>query len=81
MPSALFSERYAIVVEVLTTARCDAGLTQVELAQRLGRLQSYVSKIERRERRVDVTEFIDWARAVNANPTTLFEAVAERLAS
>jgi len=79
MPSAIFSERYGAVVEVLAEARRQAGLTQVQLAERLRRPQSYVSKIERRERRVDAVEFYDWAIAVGGNPEALFAAVAARL--
>ena len=41
-----------------------AGLTQVELVQKLQRPQSFVSKYERGERRIDVVEFLDIARAV-----------------
>lgn len=40
----------------LKKARMDAGLTQVEVARRLGRPQSFVSKVETRERRVDFIE-------------------------
>lgn len=40
----------------LRQARRDAGLTQVEVAARLGRTQSFVTKAERGERRIDVVE-------------------------
>ena len=49
---------------LLVEARRDAGLTQVALAKKLGRPQSFVSKFERGERRLDVTEFLDVARAL-----------------
>lgn len=37
-------------------------MTQVELARRLNKLQSYVSKVEILERRLDVIELIDWLK-------------------
>jgi len=79
MPSPIFTERYGAVVAVLIDARRVAGLTQMELAQRLGRPQSYVSKVERRERRVDPVEFSDWGAAVGLEPGALFVQLTERL--
>ena len=49
-------------------ARKDAKLTQVQLAARLNRRQAYISRIERGERRVDVVEFIELARAIGFDP-------------
>jgi len=46
----------------LKQARREAGLTQVEVADRLKRPQSFVSKMESGERRVDVVELSDIAR-------------------
>ncbi|WP_374660412.1 helix-turn-helix domain-containing protein [Phenylobacterium sp.] len=79
MASALFSERYAAVVEELAASRRAAGVTQAELAARLERPQSFVSKIERQERRIDPVEFYDWASALGISPTALFEAVISRM--
>ena len=42
-------------------------MTQVELAQRLGKPQSYVSKVEILERRLDVIELMDWLNALNTD--------------
>ena len=43
--------------ELLTEARSNAGLKQLDVAGRLGRPQSFVSKYEGGERRLDVVEF------------------------
>jgi transcriptional regulator with XRE-family HTH domain len=59
-----FSRKDAQFRKILVEARREAGLTQVELAKKLGRPQSFVSKFERGERRLDVTEFLDVARAL-----------------
>jgi transcriptional regulator with XRE-family HTH domain len=47
------SDSEAILRECLTQARETAGVTQAELGRRLGKPQSYISKIETGERRID----------------------------
>lgn len=54
--------------DLLITARKDAHLTQAELAERLKRPQSFVSKYERGERRLDVVEFGEVVRAIGLDP-------------
>ena len=49
------------MVEKLKEARQDAGLTQAQAAERLGKPQSYVSKVERAERRIDPPELARFA--------------------
>jgi len=46
----------------LRDARNEASLTQVKVARKLGRQQSFVSKCESGERRVDVVELAEFAR-------------------
>lgn len=58
---SLHSEAYRQFLERLRQARQEAGLTQVEVAKRLGRPQSYVSKCESGERRIDVIELAQFA--------------------
>ena len=55
----------------LRQARKDAGLTQVEVAQRLGKTQSFVTKAERGERRLDVVELRAIAR-IYRKPMSFF---------
>jgi ribosome-binding protein aMBF1 (putative translation factor) len=59
--------------EILIGVRKTAGLTQAELSQRLNRPQSFVSKYERGERRLDVVEFGAVAKALSADPVKLLE--------
>lgn len=54
--------RYREFLKRLRAARVAAGLTQVEVARRLAKPQSYVSKCESGERRVDVVELADLAQ-------------------
>lgn len=63
------------LVALLVQARTEAGLSQRGLAERLGKPRSFVSKIETKERRIDVLEFIEWAEAVDVSPNILFEAL------
>ena len=51
--------------DMLVEARKKAIMTQTELAVKLGRKQSYVSKFERGERRLDVVEFLEIAEVLN----------------
>lgn len=59
MVASFHSYKYEVFRELLVKARKEAGLTQVELAQQLNVPQSFVSKYERGERRLDFTEFIE----------------------
>ena len=56
LKKSLFSKDYRIFLHLLRYTRREAGLTQRELGKRLGQTQSFVSKCERGERRLDVVE-------------------------
>lgn len=56
--TALHSEEYQRFAQALAEARRRSGLSQYELADRLGADQSYVSKYEHGRRRLDVIEFM-----------------------
>jgi len=62
MSKSIYSKEYKNIIERLKTARLDAGLKQEDVASKLKKPQSYVSKIERGERRVDAAELKDLAR-------------------
>lgn len=65
------SQRRHELTGFITSARKAVNITQVELAARLGRPQSYVSKVERGERRLDAIEFCQVAEALGHDPATL----------
>lgn len=55
----LQSARHSALIELLIAKREAAGMTQVDLAQRLGVYQSFVARLESGQRRVDVVEFLE----------------------
>ncbi|RAI54583.1 helix-turn-helix domain-containing protein [Roseicella frigidaeris] len=71
MPRSRRSPRRARLQELLVERRRAAGLTQAELAERLNRPQSFVSKYETGERRLDVVEFLEVAEALMTSPAEL----------
>jgi len=60
----MHSGQYQIFREMLVQARKNSGLTQEIIAKELGKPQSYLSKFECGERRLDFTEFIDIANII-----------------
>lgn len=66
------SPLYRNILAALIAARKDRGVTQTQLAEALGKPQSYVSKVESGERRLDVAEYIEWCRALSVPPNQIF---------
>lgn len=75
MPRSQFSDSYRKFLDILIAARKNAGLTQVELAQRIGKKQTFVSIIETGVRRIDLLEFVALTKAIGLPPEELFSLV------
>jgi transcriptional regulator with XRE-family HTH domain len=73
MQKSLKSAEYERFVELLVAVRHKAGIRQQALAKKLGRPQSFIAKYEGGERRIDVVEFVEIARALGAEPVKLFQ--------
>ena len=71
MRKSLYSKAYKRLTGILTDARKTAGLTQQQVADELGKPQSFVAKYEKGERRLDVIEFIEVADVVGADPAEI----------
>lgn len=56
MANNIYSDEYKKITNKLREARVKSGLTQEQVAEKLGKPQSYVSKSEAGDRRLDVTE-------------------------
>lgn len=69
--------RYVALREHLKALRLQAGLTQIEMAGRLGQDQSYVSKIERGERYIDMLFYLDWCAACGVKPDKAIRALVD----
>jgi transcriptional regulator with XRE-family HTH domain len=80
MRKSLRSPAHDQLLTLLRDARERAGLTQAELAQRLGRPQSFVAKVEGGERRLDLIEFIALAKALDARPADIVRTLEPTVA-
>ena len=56
MEKSIYTREYAAVLRLLKEARDQADVTQVDLAKKLHQSQSYVSKVERGDRRLDIVQ-------------------------
>lgn len=61
MTKSIYSREYKAVVDKLKKARLDVRLRQEDVASKLKKPQSYISKIERGERRIDIAELKELA--------------------
>jgi transcriptional regulator with XRE-family HTH domain len=73
------SPAYRTAIEELISARTAAGMTQRQLAEKLGKPPSFVGKIESRERRVDLIEFVAFTRALGLSEVDLMRLIAQKL--
>lgn len=64
MQKTLVSKNYASFLVFLRNARRNAGISQEQLAEKLEVTQSFISKCERGERRIDVIELRIWCEAL-----------------
>lgn len=79
MQKSLHSRYYKVFLDELRAARTRLGVTQVELAARLDTTQSFVSKCERGERRLDVTELRLWCKALGVRTADFVGQFEKRL--
>ena len=68
MAKTLRSPRHRQLIARIAEARKSRGMTQAELAKALGRPQSFIAKLEQGERRLEIIEFTDLARALGQDP-------------
>jgi len=79
MPKSAFSPAYQSAIALLVQLRKEHGVSQEELARRLGKKQPFVSLVERGGRRLDVVEYYAFAKAIGADPEAVFIQLARRM--
>lgn len=70
----------SVLQEMLVKARKRSGLKQVEVATRLNKPQSFVSKVETGERQLSIEEFVDLVNAMGCHPVGFFADFVARVA-
>lgn len=79
MAKAQHSPAYRMLPGCLRNMRESAGMTQRDLGKKLRKPQSWIYNCESANRRVDVTEFIAWAKACGVDPLKAFGEVLAKL--
>lgn len=75
MTKSIFTNNYQMLLKLLIAVRKKAGITQQTLAKKLGKNQSYISKYENAERRLDMIEVIAIMKAMDSNPVELMNNI------
>ncbi|WP_447722683.1 helix-turn-helix domain-containing protein [Edwardsiella tarda] len=73
--SSIYSYEYRLIIKMLKVRRIELKITQAQLAQVLGKPQSFVSKIESGERRLDIIEFVHIARQLSLDLNAVLEKI------
>jgi transcriptional regulator with XRE-family HTH domain len=79
MSRTIHTPGHQALCALLIATRRAAGLTQQQVAQKLDRPQSFLAKVERGERRLDVVEFIAMARVLGREPVELMATLVREL--
>ncbi len=80
MDKTIHTPEYGALLRLLRRGREDAALTQAEVAARVGQTQSFVSKVERGERRLDVLELRVFCAAIGLTLPAFVERLEVELA-
>ncbi|HBN8407675.1 TPA: helix-turn-helix domain-containing protein [Pseudomonas aeruginosa] len=75
--TSTYSDSYQLLLTLLIQARKNARVTQAELALRLDKPQSFISKYERGERRLDVVEFLHVCEQICADPHEIIQKLLD----
>ena len=74
---SVFTQRYKLFLSLLVSAREEKRLSQRALSEMLKKAPTYVSKYERGERRLDVIEFLDIAKTLEADPHEIIKKLVD----
>lgn len=75
MPKTLRTPGHTALMKSLVDFRKQQDFTQQQLADALGKPQSYVAKVETGERRIDAVELVQWSLVLRVSPQNILEPV------
>ncbi|MDN7629698.1 helix-turn-helix domain-containing protein [Burkholderia cenocepacia] len=78
MTHPIHDPRYQRIATLLADLRKARGMLQQDVADRLGRPQAFVSKVESGVRRLDVVELLDFLRVLDADPHAFIDALRDQ---
>lgn len=76
MAQSTASTRYQRMLDLLQDERIKLGLLQKDLGKKMGKPQSFISKVERGERRIDPAELVDFCQALQIDPCNVMKELA-----
>lgn len=76
---SIYDSAYRKFLRELRAARQATELSQEQLADRLGKHQTFVSKVEQGQRYLDVLEFVRWSQAIGIDPVRLISGLRDDL--
>ena len=81
MEKSISSPEYGLFLSTLKEVREEKGLSQTEVAERLGKTQSFVSKVERGERRLDIVEVRTFCIAIGVSFPSFIDRIERSITS
>lgn len=73
----IYQKRYQTLIDCLISARKQANLTQMDIATQLGKPQSYIAKIEGKDRKLDVLEYIELCEVLKIQAHEIIKIIEE----
>lgn len=71
----IYQQRYQTLIDCLITVRKQAQLTQADIANQLGKPQSYIAKVEGKDRKLDVLEYVELCEALKVQPSEMIKLI------
>ena len=78
MQKSIYKPKNNLLRQLLAEARRASGFTQIALSLKLRKPQSFVSKYESGERRLDVIEFIEISKALGVDPAKIIKKITSK---
>ena len=71
----IYQQRYQTLIDCLISARKQAKLTQADIAHQLGKPQSYIAKIEGKDRKIDILEYVELCEVLKIQPSETIKLI------